>query len=269
MVEIFQNIRHFYDFARPCEELANYVEFFAEQSTTRIQARVGQATEAATMFASWTPTIYINLGAPYALHLGRTRYHVRAGEDVLLIRDDATTRYKQPGDNLFTVKFYPGGLQAVLGVSQVPLANQLIDLRRVLPLPLLTQLKQPLTFAERTDLMQQYLLRAFKRGQRPDHYCSMVHDAIGEYAASGLQLNTSGVAERLFLTSKSLNRYFHRVVGTSPKQYFSVLRARTALTAFVAQPHDFAPFDYGYWDRSHFEKAVRLLTGRKLIEQLR
>ncbi|HEX8657941.1 MAG TPA: helix-turn-helix domain-containing protein [Hymenobacter sp.] len=166
------------------------------------------------------------------------------------------------------MKFYPGGLEAVLGVSQAELGNQPGDLRRILPPLLLAQLKQPLSFAERTDLMQQYLLHTYRRNPRADHYRALVGDAIGEYAASGLQLNTSALAERLFLSSKSLNRYFHRVVGTSPKQYFLVLRVRTALTAFVTQPHDFVPFDYGYWDRSHFDKAVRLFTGRKLTEQL-
>jgi AraC-like DNA-binding protein len=268
MVEIFQNIRHFYDFASPCEELADYIEFFSECSAARIQAHFGQAPLVVTMFASWTPTFYINLGASYALDVARVRHQVPAGGDVLILRNETVTRLNRPGDNVFAVKFYPGGLEAVLGISQVQLGSQLVDLRRVLPPPLLAQLKQPLSFAERTDLMQQYLLRAHRPNPRTDHYRALVGDAIEEYAANGLQLNTSALAERLFLTSKSLNRYFHRVVGTSPKQYFSVLRARAALTAFVAQPHDFAPFDYGYCDRSHFNKAVRQFTGRKLTEQL-
>jgi AraC-like DNA-binding protein len=219
------------------------------------------------MFASWTPTFFINLGSPYTLELDRVRHRIAAEEDILLLRNNTVKRCNLPSDNVFTVKFYPGGLEAVLGISQITLANQVIDLRRLLPPPLLAQLKQPRSFAERVSLMQQYLLQAFQRVARPVHYQVLVSDAIGEYGASGLQLNTSAVAERLFLTSKTLNRYFHRVVGTSPKQYFSVLRARTALTAFVARPHDFEPNDYGYWDRSHFEKAVRQFTGHPLRMQ--
>jgi methylphosphotriester-DNA--protein-cysteine methyltransferase len=59
------------------------------------------------------------------------------------------------------------------------------------------------------------------------------------------------------------NRYFHRVVGTSPKHYFSVLRARTTLSAFVANREDFVPFEYGYYDRSHFDKDIRKFTGHQ------
>ena len=93
---------------------------------------------------------------------------------------------------------------------------------------------------------------------------ALVHDAIGEYQASGLQLQTCAVAERLFVTSKTINRYFHRVVGLPPKQYFSIVRARTALTAFVTNPGGFAPFEYGYYDMSHFNKEVLKFTGQTL-----
>lgn len=72
MVEIFQNIRQFYGFAPPCEELADYVEFFAESFTAQTRASSRPAPAAGTMFASWTPTFYINLGTSYALELGRS-----------------------------------------------------------------------------------------------------------------------------------------------------------------------------------------------------
>lgn len=94
----------------------------------------------------------------------------------------------------------------------------------------------------------------------------MVNDAIGEFEASGLQLNTSAVAERLFISSKTINRYFHRVVGSSPKTYFSILRARTALSAFVSEK-PFVPFDYGYFDMSHFYKDIAKFTGQKLSDR--
>ncbi|MGI4735847.1 MAG: helix-turn-helix domain-containing protein [Janthinobacterium lividum] len=216
------------------------------------------------MFASWTPTCYINLGPAYLIDLAHTRYTVQASQDVLLLRNTTVTSHKFGPDNLFTLKFYPGGLEAVLGINQVQFTDRLLPLTQVLPVALLAQLKQPHTFAERVALVEQFLVRAFRRSAHPDHYVRLVHDAIGEYQASGLQLNTSLVAERLFLTSKTINRYFHRVIGTSPSQYFALLRVRTALTAFVADPPAFAPSDYGYYDRSHFAKAVRHVTGQPL-----
>lgn len=59
------------------------------------------------------------------------------------------------------------------------------------------------------------------------------------------------------------------MVGTAPSRYFVVLRARTALTAFVADPLAFAPDDYGYYDRSHFAKAIRQFMGQSLLRATR
>ncbi|HEX8426119.1 AraC family transcriptional regulator [Hymenobacter sp.] len=264
MVEIFQNIRQLYDFVAPCQELADHVEFFAETSLARTRQHFGQAPIAVKMFASWTPTFYINLGPAYSIDLAHTRYQVKAHEDILLLRNNTVARHNQPTDNIFTVKFYPGGLEAVLGISQVKLTNQLVPLKQILPTQLLGKMRQALPFTERLDLMQSYLLSTYKRNKNKDHYLSVVREAIGEYQASGLQLNTSAVAERLFVTSKTITRYFNRVVGLAPKQYFALLRARTALTVFIADPDNFVPFEYGYYDWSHFNKGVTNFTGQKL-----
>lgn len=269
MIEIFQNIRATYNFMPPSEELVPYVEFFAQSAPVSLVSfplTGPPLLQAGKMFASWTPTCYINLGPGYALDLADRRYQVQAGEDVLLLRNTTVIRHKSAADCLFTLKFHPGGLEAVLGFSQLALVDRLVPLTDVLPAALLAQLKQPMGFAERVDLLQQHLLRAYHgaSSSSPNYYVTLVQQAIGEYQASGLLLNTSAVAERVFLTSKTINRYFHRVVGTSPSQYFSLLRTRTALTAFVAQPATFAPSDYGYYDYSHFAKAVQRFTGQRL-----
>jgi AraC-like DNA-binding protein len=266
LIEIFQNIRKIYDFAMPCEELVSHIEFFSESSLDRTWQHFGDEHFTVKMFASWTPTFYINLGAPYYIDLENRRYLVKTDEDILILRNSTVQRYNQPTDNIFTVKFYPGSLEAILGINQIKVINQVINLRHLVPGHLLDAIKQPITFKERIALMQGYLLYAYHNKPVKDHYLMMVKDAIGEFEATGMQLNTSAVAERLFITSKTINRYFHRVVGSSPKSYFSILRARTALSAFVSKK-PFVPFDYGYFDMSHFYKDVANFTGQKLSDQ--
>ena len=102
--------------------------------------------------------------------------------------------------------------------------------------------------------------------KKQDHYIKFVKDAINTYAANGLEFNNSELAEKMFTTSKTINRYFHNVIGTSPKNYFSIMRARTALTRYVKGREKFTPFDYGYYDMSHFYKDVVKLTGQRLRE---
>ena len=267
MVEIFQNIRKIYDFVLPCEEMADYIEFFAESSRDLTRQYFENECFTVKMFASWTPTFYINLGSPYYIALAKHRYLVKADQDILVLRNSTIERINQPFDNIFTVKFYPGGLEAILGISQLEVIDKVVNLKDILPDSLLVKMKHAINFTERVELMQCFFLNSFRKRRNNDHYITMVRDAIGEYHAADFQLNTSAVAERLFITSKTINRYFHRVVGVSPKSYFSILRARNALSHFVDCEKQFEPNDYGYYDMSHFYKDQMKFTGQKLKEQ--
>ena len=255
-------------FSRPCEELANHVEFYSQSVLNHSAHLSKDEFSSVKMFPSWTPTFYINLGSHYYIDLKQTRYHVNGGEDVLILRNEDVTRHKLPADNIFTVKFNPGGLEAVLKINQVHIINKVINLKTILPWQLLKKIKQPVSFEERVEIIQSYLLERYTLGNK-DHYIRIVNDCIGEYQAAGMQLNTSKVAEKLFITSKSINRYFNRVIGIAPKNYFSILRGRAALTAFVNDRESFIPMDYGYYDLSHFHKDVVNFTGQGLnVHQL-
>jgi len=268
MVEIFQNIRQLYTFAQPCEELIAHVEFFSESEAEQTWLHAGTQPFSVKMFASWTPTFYINLGSPYQISLGNQHFNIAAKQDILLLRDSIVKRLNSPTDNIFTVKFHPGGLETVLGINQNKCVNKLIPLQQIIPQALLNAIRQPITFQERTNLMQDYLLSQFEKSTSPDHYLSLVNRSIGEYTKSGLQLSTDLVAEKVFLTSKTINRYFHRSIGLSPKRYFCNLRARTALTAYVSNTKAFVPENFGYYDQSHFAKDIHHFTGQKLSRQL-
>lgn len=267
MVEIFQNIRKRYQFSIPCEELVNAVEFYSQSVLDCSTEHLTVDASSVKMFPSWTPTFYINLGTPYDIALKNSRYHVKADEDVLILRNADVTRHISPADKIFTVKFHPGGLEAVLGISQVPMIDQVLHLHRFLPLQLLQKIKQPISFEERVTMMESYLLATYVKRKYQAHYISVVNDCIGEYQAAGLRLGTSKVAETQFISSKTINRYFHRVIGTSPKNYLSILRGRIALTAFINDSRNFFPMDYGYYDLSHFHKDMVNFTGQRLTKQ--
>lgn len=267
MVEIFQNIREIYDFKQPCEELSAYIEFFSETSAGKSEQYFARGHASVKMFQSWTPTFYINLSGPYLIELGQRRFAISSAEDILILRNSEVIRYNLPTDSIFTVKFYPGGLEAILGINQVNLNDKVINLNKILPSSLLVQIKQPLTFDERTMLMESFLTSELRKQKTTDHYIKMVRDCIGEYNLSEMQLNTSQVAEKLFISSKTINRYFNRVVGLAPKSYFSILRARTAMTSLVNDREHFNPLNHGYYDHAHFYKDVVKFTKQKLSLQ--
>ncbi len=267
MVEIFNDIRKIYEFYQPCDELTRHVEFISESMPAIVgnisRENISPQFSAVKMFPSWTPTFWINLGPSYYLSAGNETHTIKSIDDVLLLRDGIVERIKQAKDHIFTVKFRPGGLEAVLGISQPKLAGQVINLKEIMPATFLQKIKQPMTVAERVVMMQQFLLNSYKN-RTEDYYLKFVTDCIENYGDPDIQLNTSQVAERMFVTSKTINRYFNKVVGTSPKNYFSIMRTRTALTAWVNQKQQFSPYDFGYYDMSHFYKDVVKFTGQKL-----
>jgi methylphosphotriester-DNA--protein-cysteine methyltransferase len=131
-----------------------------------------------------------------------------------------------------------------------------------LPAKLLQNIKQLNSFDDRVELMQNFFLKNYRK--KHDHYLKFVKDTIDAYATTGFEFSNCELAEKMFTTSKTVNRYFNKVIGTSPKNYFSIMRARTALTGYVTGREQFVPFDYGYYDMSHFYKDVVKFTGQKL-----
>ena len=159
--------------------------------------------------------------------VGNKRYFINAGEDVLILRNSIVERYNTPADNDFYRKILsrrPG--EAVLDIKQNLLVDKVVNPDKVLPAKLLRNIKLLSSFDERVALMQDYFLMSCRRKQ--DYYLKFVRDTIDAYSATGWQYDNSALAEKMFTTSKTINRYFINVIGTPPKNYFSILRARTA-----------------------------------------
>ncbi|MVM30869.1 helix-turn-helix domain-containing protein [Spirosoma sp. HMF4905] len=269
MTEIFDNIRKLYRFAHPCPELADYIEFFSESSAEETYQYAGDNRFIIKMFPSWTPTCYINLGQPYRLSVGATQYQIQPSTDVLILRNNIVERHNLPTDHIFTIKFFPGGLEAILGINQAQFSDQVVRLEAVLPASLINRVKQLADFSERVQLLQNFFLSQYKKKNTNAYYVDVVQKAIGIYGTGNLEFTSSQLANELSTTNKTIYRYFTRIIGTTPKQYFSTVRARTALSAYVTDKKQFSPYDHGYYDMSHFYKDVVQFTGKKLIESVR
>lgn len=265
MVEIFDNIRKIYLFSPPCEELAGYIEFFSESSTDATHSFAGNACFTVKMFPSLTPTFWINLGTPYYLTLGNKRFLVPSGKDILVTRDTIAERYNQPADHLFSIKFYPGGLETVLGIDQSKLTGKLVALQDVLPASLILQIKRASDFEERKKLLEAHFLSKMQTKKPRAHYIELVRNTIATYETGNMQYNVDELSERLFITSKTINRYFNKVIGVTPKRYLSIVRSRTALTAYVYDRKGFDPSVFGYHDMSHFYKEALKFTGERMF----
>jgi methylphosphotriester-DNA--protein-cysteine methyltransferase len=137
----------------------------------------------------------------------------------------------------------------------------------VLPASLIIRIRKANGFNERKKLLEDHFLSQMKIKRARTHYIELVTDTITTYEGGNMKYNVDELAERLFITSKTINRYFNKVVGITPKRYLSIVRSRTALTAFVLDKKGFDPAVYGYHDMSHFYKEAIKFTGERMIGQ--
>lgn len=267
MTEIFDDIKKMYRFGKPVMELHEYIEFFSESSLEQTIGFTQGEAFTVKMFPSWTPTIWINLGSPYRLTIGNRLYTINKAQDVLVLRDTVTTRYNLASDHILTIKFFPGGLERILQINQTHFIDKVVNLADILPPSLIGSIKKQNSFEDRKKLLEDYFLLCLQNKKRGDHYLKLVQDSIDLYHHADMQYNTTEIAEKMFITSKTINRYFNTVIGTSPKKYFSILRARKALSACIADKLSFLPTDYGYYDMSHFYRESAKFTGYKMGSQ--
>ncbi|AXY72595.1 AraC family transcriptional regulator [Paraflavitalea soli] len=267
MVEIFDNIRKLYQFSAPCPALAAYIEFYSETSPEAMRHHVGEAPFTVKMFPSFTPTIWLNLGTPYQLRNGQQLHLVDEHTDILLLRSDIVERRNLPTDNIFTVKFNPGGFEAVFGIAQTRIGHDVVNVNEIIPATILRKLKRLNNFDSRLSFLEQFLLDKLAATKAQVHYLQSVQQVIQTFCASGMQLNNQELANRQHLTEKTMYRYFMQAIGTNPKNFFATLRARTALTDYISHKDGFDHLMYGYYDLSHFYKDVVKFTGRRLSTQ--
>jgi len=182
----------------------------------------------------------------------------------LLLRNNIVERTNLRTDNIFTVKFHPGGFEAVFGIEQNKIGSNVININTILPSDLLSKLKRMDDFDKRTTLLQDYFLQLLNLKFADNYLYKTVLDAVNTYTLSHMMYSNNQLAGELAITDKTLYRYFKNLIGIAPKNYFSILQTRTALTTYVHNKASFSPYDYGYYDMSHFRKAVVKFTGQKL-----
>ncbi|MBD0287362.1 MAG: AraC family transcriptional regulator [Flavisolibacter sp.] len=219
------------------------------------------------MFKSWTPTFWINLGPSYELVLDGIAHHIKPNSAIAVARAVTAERRNHPFDHLFTVKFYPGALKHLIHLDQTKLSSGLVELNEFLPCSLIQKLKSAENFIQRISLMEEYFLQRVPTKKATDHYANLVTQTIGFYSEHGMKFNVNELALKSFTSSKTITRYFERVIGITPKQYLESVRIRAALTSFLTDRKNFDPSAYGYYDKSHFYRSVARFTGERIAGQ--
>jgi len=177
--------------------------------------------------------------------------------------DTARTRIYKGGTAILLVMFTESGASAFLRNPLDALVNTTAAMEHVLDgtseLGVLDeQLAKAKDHARRMQIAESFLLaRVHNHG--PD---SLVSAAVARLEATQASVRIEELARQVGLSQSALERRFRRNVGTSPRQFASILRLKNAVR-LRAVGHDFTSIAHsaGYSDQSHFTNDFKRVTG--------
>ena len=177
--------------------------------------------------------------------------------------DTARTRIYRGGTGILLVMFTESGASGFLHDPLDALFNTTTAIEHVLDgAPELDALDEQLAeakdHARRVQIAESFLL-AHVHNNGLD---SLVSAAVARLEGTQASVRIQELARKVGLSQSALERRFRRNVGTSPKQFASILRLKNAVR-LRAVGHDFTSIAHsaGYSDQSHFTNDFKRVTG--------
>ncbi|MDJ1485712.1 helix-turn-helix domain-containing protein [Cytophagaceae bacterium YF14B1] len=121
------------------------------------------------------------------------------------------------------------------------------------------QLAEVQNTIQRIRVVEQFLMGELKV-REPD---LLILNSLQKIRLAQGNIRIKELVQDVPLSRDPFEKRFRRVVGTSPKQFASIVRLRNFITTYSpAQSLTEAAYDAGYFDQSHFIKSFRLFTGQ-------
>jgi hypothetical protein len=243
---------------RPVAPLQNMVEYFWEENFTdgvpnRVLPKIGF-------------TVIFNLGKPFHYYNTQNHTDYYIDGDIFLPRpftyEDANRHM-----HAFGIKFNFSFIPLVRKIPQYLLINKISHAKDYLDQCFINKIHSAKNFEERVLLSEDYFLRITEKYQAQINSHKIISEVLNHLEKENFsEFSVNETANKNFLASKTLNRYFLKFIGCSPKRAYCILRTRTALKEYFFSGENFSLEKYGYNDHSHFDKEVFNITRLKLSD---
>ena len=212
-----------------------------------------------------TPLI-LTFGAPYLLSeaIDPDRPAVSRRSFVAGIHETRTTSKTTGATWTVQIDLTPIGAYRIIGLPMIELTNRVVDAVEVLGPSILEfeqRLYHALTWEERFDIIDTYLLHRLDRGPRESPEITWVWRQLR--AAHG-DIEISALGEELQWSRKRLTRTFRDQLGVGPKMAGRILRFQRLLAldrSFPGASWSDLALRSGYFDQAHLIREFREFTG--------
>ncbi len=111
---------------------------------------------------------------------------------------------------------------------------------------------------QRVSIVEQFLLTILYKHEAD----KLISTAVEKIHLTKGIIKINQLASMLYISNDAFEKRFRKIVGTSPKQFSSIVRM-TSIINQKQQKQSLADivFDAGYYDQPHFNKDFKLFTG--------
>ncbi|MFA5327056.1 MAG: helix-turn-helix domain-containing protein [Prolixibacteraceae bacterium] len=111
--------------------------------------------------------------------------------------------------------------------------------------------------SQRVAIVEQFLLRKINHF-KPD---SLVLAAVSKIKSAKGLLRIKELTDELYISNDAFEKRFRKAVGSTPKQFASIVRMSYLIQHKTSERLLDIVFDAGYYDQSHFSKDFKIFTG--------
>lgn len=242
-----------YRFMMPSPDLAPHVLFYwmLDLRHSDLQQDEYQELLLANMYSS----LVLNLGAPFDIY-DREQHclHVCAGSEVIGYHAAPVSYHHRSNNFLVGIKFKPASLNYLFRIRGTDIYQQVLPAADVLHH--IRQLESAVYDAKELPAIKA-LLEDFLRQHTTlpvDRHSAYVLQSLNGPALQQCGYQLKKLASLLYLSPRTLERYFSDLLGISPKKCLSIIRFREAATQYALHGYKADWEELGYHDFSHFRK---------------
>lgn len=247
-----------YRFIPPAADLAGHVVYYWVLDLRAHRQQLSEEAYSEKLIANINSSLVFNLGSPFQIcNQQEAPIHV-CDKSVLISYHDTSVVYQHFRDNfLIGIKFKPASLPYLFGIKATAVFERLLTADYLFKN--CAQLEARLFEATSTHAIQQILdiaLRQHIAAITIDREATYIVRFFEEQALTHGRYQLQNMAASLYLTPRTLERYFAHCFDISPKRCLKILRFRKALTEYQRHGYKANWEELGYYDFSHFRKDL-------------
>jgi len=172
----------------------------------------------------------------------------------------------------FGVRFFPGGIYALLGIPQQDFAHSHINIDLVwagITNRIEERIFEEPSFENKVKIMEEYLISFMSTKSLVDD--SLLNKLLYHIFVTEGKISVRELAKREVISTRQMNRIFCRWIGTSPKRFCEVVRFQAIINVIQSSPgiDRGLAYHFGYFDQSHMLRDFKRFYGDSLSVAVR